>query len=254
MYQTTRCHIQEYSSITFLFVVIAYIKRLQILASTPAVSASQNTLNCKEGQVATEATSVTVPAGALLGRVQNCLRHLHSCTLAHLLSLSSLFPLGGLQDETKIWHSVHYTTLHPSGNFGVITSFRLTSVFATLKRMPRIDVMYFGFILEARPVHFLRFGLFFFLFSSTAVRFGPWCLMISDHCLLVFYAKRLEFRRSFRSGEAGNFCLRIYWPYLFYILRLTIICNFHCFTVHFDSLSFIHTNSCTFSYNYVSVF
>ena len=28
---------------------------------------------------------------------------------------------------------------------------------------------------------------------------------------------------------------------------------FHCFTVHFNSLSFIHTNSCTFSYNYVSV-
>ena len=30
--------------------------------------------------------------------------------------------------------------------------------------------------------------------------------------------------------------------------------NFRCFTVDFDSLSFIHTNSCTFSYNYVSVF
>ena len=30
--------------------------------------------------------------------------------------------------------------------------------------------------------------------------------------------------------------------------------TFHCFTVHFHSLSFIHTNSCTFSYNYVSVF
>ena len=30
--------------------------------------------------------------------------------------------------------------------------------------------------------------------------------------------------------------------------------KFNCFTVHFDSLSFIHTNSCTFSYNYVSVF
>ena len=29
---------------------------------------------------------------------------------------------------------------------------------------------------------------------------------------------------------------------------------FHCFTVHFDSLNFIHTNSCTFSYNHVSVF
>jgi hypothetical protein len=29
---------------------------------------------------------------------------------------------------------------------------------------------------------------------------------------------------------------------------------FHCFTVHFDSLSFIHTNSCTFSYNHVLVF
>jgi len=33
-----------------------------------------------------------------------------------------------------------------------------------------------------------------------------------------------------------------------------ITCKFHCFTVHFDSLSFIYTNSCTFSYNYVSVF
>ena len=30
--------------------------------------------------------------------------------------------------------------------------------------------------------------------------------------------------------------------------------KFHCFTVHFDSLSFIHTNSCTFSYNPVLVF
>ena len=30
--------------------------------------------------------------------------------------------------------------------------------------------------------------------------------------------------------------------------------KFHCFTVHFDSLDFIHTNSCTFSYNHVLVF
>ena len=30
--------------------------------------------------------------------------------------------------------------------------------------------------------------------------------------------------------------------------------KFHCFSVHFDSLSFFHTNSCTFSYNCVSVF
>ena len=29
---------------------------------------------------------------------------------------------------------------------------------------------------------------------------------------------------------------------------------FHCFTVQFDSLNFIHTNSCTFSYNHVLVF
>ena len=29
---------------------------------------------------------------------------------------------------------------------------------------------------------------------------------------------------------------------------------FHYFTVHFDSLNFIHTNSCTFSYNHVLVF
>jgi len=30
--------------------------------------------------------------------------------------------------------------------------------------------------------------------------------------------------------------------------------KFHCFIVHFLSLSFIHTNSCTFSYNHVLVF
>ena len=36
--------------------------------------------------------------------------------------------------------------------------------------------------------------------------------------------------------------------------RTQLICKFHCFTVHFDSLSFIHNNSCTFSYNYESVF
>jgi hypothetical protein len=30
--------------------------------------------------------------------------------------------------------------------------------------------------------------------------------------------------------------------------------KFHRFTVHFDSLSFFHTNSCTFTYNYVLVF
>ena len=34
----------------------------------------------------------------------------------------------------------------------------------------------------------------------------------------------------------------------------TELFKFHCFTVHFDSLSFIHINSYTFSYNYVSVF
>ena len=39
-------------------------------------------------------------------------------------------------------------------------------------------------------------------------------------------------------------------------LQLTNISynKFHCFTVHFDSLNFIHTNSCTFSYNHVLVF
>ena len=37
-------------------------------------------------------------------------------------------------------------------------------------------------------------------------------------------------------------------------LNATLYNIFHCFTVYFDSLSFIHTNSCTFSYNYVSVF
>ena len=38
------------------------------------------------------------------------------------------------------------------------------------------------------------------------------------------------------------------------VYKINVLDNFHCFTVHFDSLSFIHTNSCTFSYNYVSVF
>jgi len=32
-------------------------------------------------------------------------------------------------------------------------------------------------------------------------------------------------------------------------INLVVFFKFHCFTVHFDSLSFIHTNSCTFSYN-----
>ena len=38
------------------------------------------------------------------------------------------------------------------------------------------------------------------------------------------------------------------------VKRIAINSKFHCFTVHFDSLSLIHTNSCTFSYNYVSDF
>ena len=39
------------------------------------------------------------------------------------------------------------------------------------------------------------------------------------------------------------------------LTNINILCFFfHCFTVHFDSLSFIHINSRTFSYNYVSVF
>ena len=42
--------------------------------------------------------------------------------------------------------------------------------------------------------------------------------------------------------------------FAFMSLNKIKIPKFHCFTVHFDSLSFIHTNSCTFSYNYVSVF
>ena len=62
-------------------------------------------------------------------------------------------------------------------------------------------------------------------------------------------------------------CLRVTYPSIkgcFIIIWQTTKCTFfnmfshillfHCFTVHFDSLSFIHTNSCTFSYNYVSVF
>ena len=57
---------------------------------------------------------------------------------------------------------------------------------------------------------------------------------------------------------------RLPWNYNEYIVtneqnilkesKFIYIYIFHCFTVHFDSLSFIHTNSCTFSYNYVSVF
>jgi len=38
------------------------------------------------------------------------------------------------------------------------------------------------------------------------------------------------------------------------VVPVTDQLTFHCFIVHFDSLRFIHTNSCTFSYNYVSVF
>ena len=44
--------------------------------------------------------------------------------------------------------------------------------------------------------------------------------------------------------------------YMYFIFDSTTnkVTKFHSFTVHFDSLSFILTNSCTFSYNYVSVF
>ena len=38
------------------------------------------------------------------------------------------------------------------------------------------------------------------------------------------------------------------------LLVTSLYRKFHCFTVHFDSLSFIHTNSYTFSYNHVLVF
>jgi hypothetical protein len=38
------------------------------------------------------------------------------------------------------------------------------------------------------------------------------------------------------------------------ILEEKFIHSFHRFIVHFDSLSFIHTNLCTFTYNYVLVF
>ena len=37
-------------------------------------------------------------------------------------------------------------------------------------------------------------------------------------------------------------------------VAMATLSTFHCFTVHFDSSCFIHTNSCTFSYNYVPVF
>jgi hypothetical protein len=43
-------------------------------------------------------------------------------------------------------------------------------------------------------------------------------------------------------------------PYLLKIVTIQNSFSFHCFSVHFDSLSFIHTNSCTFSYNHVLVF
>ena len=51
-----------------------------------------------------------------------------------------------------------------------------------------------------------------------------------------------------------NCPVNIYGMLLNVILRYFSHGIFHCFTVHFDSLSFIHTNSCTFSYNHVSVF
>jgi hypothetical protein len=42
--------------------------------------------------------------------------------------------------------------------------------------------------------------------------------------------------------------------HVYYIIFRNFTVKFHCFAVHFDSLSFIHTNSCTFSYKYILVF
>jgi len=55
---------------------------------------------------------------------------------------------------------------------------------------------------------------------------------------------------SYRAGNIDG----LYYKYSRLMVLNDITRKFHCFTVHFDSLSFIHTNSCTFSYNYVSVF
>ena len=71
----------------------------------------------------------------------------------------------------------------------------------------------------------------------------------------------IQYRRfSHTSVMCMNKILSLNFTYFvrcgshFYSRRVQkLIKRFHCFTVHFDSLSFIHTNSCTFSYNYVSV-
>jgi len=51
------------------------------------------------------------------------------------------------------------------------------------------------------------------------------------------------------ANEMRNSYVMMHGP-----MNIKLPSKFHCFTVHFDSVSFIHTNSCTFSYNYVSVF
>ena len=57
--------------------------------------------------------------------------------------------------------------------------------------------------------------------------------------------------------QAGSSSQNISYHFISYhinYLHFFVKFEFHCFTVHFDSLSFIHTNSCTFSYNHVLVF
>jgi len=74
-------------------------------------------------------------------------------------------------------------------------------------------------------------------------RFREWDLQTIN--LLSKTCVRFESDVAINSVFKTGFIVEKKCYYLFF---------FHCFNVHFDSLSFIHTNSYTFSYNYVSVF
>jgi len=76
------------------------------------------------------------------------------------------------------------------------------------------------------------------------------------HCLeqLRSLEIRSHYRYMLQHGFSDTFISRYLGHYLILGFHSISLVIFHCFTVHFDSLSFIHTNSSTFSYNYVSVF
>ena len=88
-------------------------------------------------------------------------------------------------------------------------------------------------------------------------------ILHQEHCITSQKTWTLVNNTVVRTSNSINFALVVcqMWQIFKHCRNSKLYRNpfrisglFHCFSLHFDSLSFIHTNSCTFSYNHISVF